>query len=45
MSKPILYFEASHELESIGRADPRGENKVSIESCIQNDGIKFDVYV
>ena len=29
MSKPIFYFEASHELDSIGRTDPRGENKVS----------------
>lgn len=28
MSKPILCFEASHELD-IRRADPRGENKVS----------------
>lgn len=29
MSKPILCFEASHELDNIRRADPRGENKVS----------------
>lgn len=38
-------IEPSGDLVNIPRAYPRGENKVCVGACIQNDWTKFHLYI